>query len=270
MVSVQYSVSDLLYLMQRLRTPETGCPWDLEQNYLSITPSTIEEAYEVVDAIEQEDFAHLREELGDLLFQVVFYAQLAKEENRFDFDAVVHEITAKLIRRHPHVFPDGTLSSVFIETEQKSSAKVLAKWEAIKQQERQGKGHEGLLDDVPLALPALQRAQKIQKRVAKAGMDWSSADAVLEKLQEEIAELREAIALGSKDAIKDEMGDVLFTCVNVARHLQLDADQALRASSGKFEARINTMTKLMANDDVSWQELNASQLDQYWNTVKGT
>jgi len=197
----RYQLEDLLYLMKRLRTPETGCPWDLEQNYLSITPSTIEEAYEVVDAIERQDFEHLKEELGDLLFQVVFYGQLASEDGYFQFDDVVHELSDKLIRRHPHVFPDGTLQSVKGMPSISGASEVKEVWEQIKAEERDKKGNTGILDDVPVALPALQRSQKLQKRVAKAGMDFRNLSGVLAKLREEIAELEQAVEAGSEQNI---------------------------------------------------------------------
>ena len=165
MTSYKYSTDDLLYLMARLRDPQTGCPWDIKQDYASIAPSTLEEAYEVVDAIEKQDFVHLKEELGDLLFQVIFYSQLGKEENRFDFAGVVSDLVEKLVRRHPHVFPDGTLASK-IDNRHTLPTDVKARWEAIKQQERDAKGSQSLLADVSLNLPALSRAAKLQKRAA--------------------------------------------------------------------------------------------------------
>ena len=261
-----YDLESLLELMRRLRTPETGCPWDLEQSYLSITPSTIEEVYEVVDAIEREDFDHLREELGDLLFQIVFYARLAQEEGRFDFSDIVHSLTAKLIRRHPHVFPQGRLDSerrLNLDEEQ-----VLQRWEQIKTEERQEKGQHGILEDVPKALPGLQRAQKLQKRVAKAGMDWRSVEDSIVNLESEIAELREAIKAGDQIEVEDELGDMFFSCVNIARHLKLDADKSLRRSNKKFEQRIMKMEELFRQRGLSWGELDDNQLDQLWRESK--
>ncbi len=185
----QYSVDDLLYLMARLRDPESGCPWDIKQDYASIAPSTLEEAYEVVDAIEKQDFVHLKEELGDLLFQVIFYSQLGKEDERFEFASVVSDLVAKLIRRHPHVFPDGTLQSR-IDNRNTLQADVKARWEAIKQQEREAKGAQGLLADVPLNLPALSRAAKLQKRAASVGFDWDNVYGPIAKVRVEWVSLK--------------------------------------------------------------------------------
>lgn len=282
--SPKYDITDLLYLMKRLRTPETGCAWDLEQSYASITPSTIEEAYEVVDAIQREDFVHLKEELGDLLFQVIFYTRLAEEDELFDFSSVVDTLTAKLVRRHPHVFPEGTLTSAISDPSERESAAVLKQWEQIKSDERKEKGQGGVLDDVPLALPSLQRAQKMQKRVAKAGMDWRSVDAALKNLESEIAELREAISEGdaqtaegvdvaardrAREAIADEMGDVLFSCVNVARKLKLDSDQVLRQANTKFERRIGEMEAALKADNVkAWDSLSDEALLACWQQAK--
>lgn len=268
MTDKRFGVSELLELMSRLRTPETGCPWDLEQDYLSITPSTIEEAYEVVDAIEREDFRHLKEELGDLLFQVVFYAQLAKEEGHFDFSSIVDALTAKLIRRHPHVFPDGTLESVRDVDSSEQEALVSKRWEQIKAEEREEKGQHGVIDDVPLALPALQRAQKLQKRVAKAGMDWRSAQAALGNLEAEISELKQALDQCDELSIEDELGDVFFSCVNLARKLNKDSDKLLRASNSKFEQRIREMERQFETDELTWSQLDDTQLDEYWSKAK--
>lgn len=263
-----YSLNDLLELMTRLRTPKTGCPWDLAQNYASITPSTIEEAYEVVDAIDREDYAHLKEELGDLLFQVVFYAQLAQEESRFTFSEIVSSLTEKLIRRHPHVFPDGTLESVNDPKLAFASEQVNQRWEQAKAEERKEKGEAGLLDDVPRALPSIQRAQKLQKRVSKAGMDWSDASAALDNMEAEIAELRAAIEHQNNYEIEDEMGDVLFSCVNVARKLRRDADKSLRASNNKFESRIRKMELLLREDGLVLSKLDENEQDRYWQEAK--
>ena len=265
----QYSLAELLELMARLRTPETGCPWDLAQSYASITPSTIEEAYEVVDAIEREDYEHLKEELGDLLFQVVFYAQLAREESRFTFADVISGVTEKLLRRHPHVFPYGRLESVRDPNSELESEQVGQRWEQIKAEERKAKGELGLLDDVPRALPSLQRAQKLQKRVAKAGMDFQSASDALKNLEEEIAELREAIESQNQPEVESEMGDVFFSCINVARKLRLDADQSLRQSNRKFEQRIKQMDALVQEGGLTWSDLSDSDQDRLWQESKG-
>ena len=263
-----YTFDDLLYLMQRLRASDGGCSWDLKQNYLSITPSTIEEVYEVVDTIEREDWSHLKEELGDLLFQIVFYAQLANEDGYFDFAAIVHAITDKLVRRHPHVFPNGVLREQpsfdnILETEA-----VVTNWEQIKHNERQAKGCDGVLDDVPLALPALQRAQKLQKRVSKAGMDFSDLDQVFAKLEEEITELKQAVAKRNKDNIEEELGDVLFCCTNLARHLKCDADQSLRRSNNKFVERVETMEQLLKAENKVWSDCDDVALESLWQQSK--
>lgn len=231
-----YSIDDLLYLMARLRDPETGCPWDIKQDYASIAPSTIEEAYEVVEAIEKQDFLHLKEELGDLLFQVIFYSQLGKEENRFEFAGVVSDLVAKLVRRHPHVFPDGTLHSR-IDNRHTLPLDVKARWEAIKQEERAQKGTTGVLDDVPLNLPSLTRATKLQKRAASVGFDWDEVQGPIAKVREELLEVEEALANKNLVAVEEELGDLLFSVVNISRYLKIDAETALRAANRKFEER---------------------------------
>lgn len=263
-----YDLNDLLYLMERLRRPDTGCPWDIAQDYRSITPSTIEEVYEVVDAIERQDFAHLKEELGDLLFQVVFYAQLGKEDGRFDFAGIVHTLTDKLVQRHPHVFPDGTLQSERDPHAESQVEKIKESWEKIKASERKSKGEHGVIDDVPIALPALQRSQKLQKRVSKAGMDFRSVSAVVEKLEEEVAELKQAITQTDADNIQEEMGDVLFSAVNLARHLKVDADQSLRDANNKFSSRVKKMETLLNEQSLAWQDCSDDQLEALWQQAK--
>jgi ATP diphosphatase len=231
-----YDTDDLLYLMSRLRDPQTGCPWDIKQDYASIVPSTLEEAYEVVDAIEKGDFIHLKEELGDLLFQVIFYSQLGSEDGHFSFAGVVSDLVAKLVRRHPHVFPDGTLKSQ-IENRHTLPTDVKARWEAIKQQERQAKGAQSVLADVPLNLPALTRAAKLQKRAATVGFDWQDVNGPIAKVREELLEVEGALAAADSRAIEEELGDLLFSVVNVSRFLKIDPEQALRKASKKFEQR---------------------------------
>ena len=214
MADATYTIDNLCYLMERLRKPGTGCPWDLKQTFKSLAPCTLEEAYEVIDAIEHEDYGQLKEESGDLLFQVIFYSQLGKERNLFDFEEVVSLLVKKLISRHPHVFPEGTLTS-----ERQSGRAALNEqaikdnWESIKQGERKEKGQASILDDIPLGLPALTRATKLQKRAARHGFDWPDVQGVLEKINEETRELNEAIAGEEVDAIEEELGDVLFTCL---------------------------------------------------------
>lgn len=262
-----YDIDDLLQLMARLRDPDSGCPWDCQQDYRSLVAYTVEEVYEVVDAVERSDFAHLSEELGDLLFQVVFFARIAEQEGRFDFAAVVDGIVRKLLVRHPHVFPDGSLGS-------RRGADVVAmeevkeQWENIKQRERHGKGHGRLLADIPAALPALMRAQKIQKRVAKIGFDWHSIDGVVVKTREELAELEVALASADQDAIADELGDLLFCCVNLARHAGGDAETLLRRATLKFEARFAQMEVLAEAGNASLADFDAAGLDGLWRAVK--
>ena len=262
----KYSVPDLLRTMERLRDPENGCPWDIAQSFKSIVPSTLEECYELAEAIEREDYDHVAEELGDVLFQVIFYAQLGREHGLFSFDTVVNTLVGKLIRRHPHVFADGQLEGIV--NARSSVAEVKQSWEAIKQTERDNKQQTGILADVPVALPALPRAQKLQKRVAQVNFDWPDATAVLDKLQEEVDELRCALASARSNDIHEEMGDVLFTCVNLARHLGLDAEESLRQSSTKFERRFSCMEGIARKEGSTLGALDEEQLDQLWRRAK--
>jgi ATP diphosphatase len=261
-----YSIADLLRVMQRLRDPAAGCPWDLEQTFSSIVPSTLEECYELADAIAHEDYPHVAEELGDVLFQVVFYSQMAAEEALFSFDSVVDTLVDKLIRRHPHVFADGDIEGVVDEDSSIESVKL--SWESIKQGERKARKQYGILSDVPVALPALPRAQKLQKRAAQVGFDWSDVNGALDKLSEELAELREAVESRSPDRSVDELGDVMFSCVNVARHLGVDAEATLRQSTGKFEMRFKRMEALAQERGQQLGELDEQQLDRLWDLAK--
>ncbi len=262
----KYSLPDLLRTMERLRDPQTGCPWDIAQSFESIVPSTLEECYELAEAIEHEDYAHVEEELGDVLFQVIFYSQLGREQGHFSFATVVNTLVDKLIRRHPHVFADGQLEGIV--NARTSVAEVKQSWEAIKQAERDNKQQTGILADVPVALPALPRAQKLQKRVAQVNFDWPDAAAVLDKLQEEVDELRCALASAQSNEIHEEMGDVLFTCVNLARHLGLDAEESLRLSSTKFERRFSYMEVIAEKEGSTLGTLDEQQLDQLWRRAK--
>lgn len=264
----RYALEDLLRVMQRLRDPEGGCPWDLKQDFTTIVPSTLEECYELADAIERGDLPHVAEELGDVLFQVIFYCQLGDERQAFDFAGVVDSLVHKLIRRHPHVFAGGeiegrTMASVGVDT-------VKQNWEAIKRIEREGKNRGGTLDDVPLALPALPRAQKIQKRAAGVGFDWPEVEAVFAVVDAELAELREAFSRADRAAIEDETGDVLFSMVNLARHLRLDAEAALRRATHKFEGRFRTMEAEAAADGVQLGDESAEALERRWSRAKST
>jgi len=265
--SGRYTVDDLLRVMQRLRDPEGGCPWDLKQDFHTIVPSTLEECYELAEAIEHGDFPHVAEELGDVLFQVVFYARLGEEQGLFSFLDIVHTLVGKLLRRHPHVFASGDIEGVVADGV--DVAEVKRSWEAIKREERAARAQGGVLDDVPVALPALPRAQKLQKRAALVGFDWPDATAVLDKLDEERRELQEAMADGSQADIADEMGDLLFTCVNLSRRLGLDAEALLRQSSSKFERRFRSMEKsAAAAGSADLRTLTAVELDELWRAAK--
>ncbi|WP_263141213.1 nucleoside triphosphate pyrophosphohydrolase [Pseudomonas sp. RIT-PI-AD] len=267
----RHSLDDLLHLMARLRDPRHGCPWDLKQDYASIVPHTLEEAYEVADAIERGDFAHLPGELGDLLFQVVYYSQLAREERRFDFADVVDGITRKLIRRHPHVFPDGDLYGR-PDLPRLDEVAVKRRWEEIKAEERAEKATApeqlSLLDDVPAALPALNRAAKLQKRAALAGFDWPEAAPVFEVVRGELEEVREAVQQKDQAAIADEVGDLLFAAVNLARHLAVDPETALRAANGKFERRFRFIEARLREAGRAVEGTGLDELEALWNAAK--
>ncbi|WKN20646.1 nucleoside triphosphate pyrophosphohydrolase [Azotobacter vinelandii] len=266
-----YRLDDLLHLMARLRDPRHGCPWDLQQSYASIVPHTIEEAYEVADAIERRDFAHLPGELGDLLFQVVYYSQLAREEGRFDFAAVVDGITRKLIRRHPHVFPDGDLYGAPNRPKPAEEA-IRQRWEDIKAEERAEKAAApeqlSLLDDVPLALPALSRSVKLQKRAARVGFDWPEALVVVDKLREELDELLEAMSGSDPQAIVDELGDLLFAATNLARHLAVDPEVALRGANHRFEWRFRFIEQALRASGRSPEGCSLDELEALWAEAK--
>ncbi|MCQ4252503.1 nucleoside triphosphate pyrophosphohydrolase [Stutzerimonas stutzeri] len=266
-----YQLNDLLHLMARLRDPQHGCPWDLQQNYASIVPHTLEEAYEVADAIESGDFDHLPGELGDLLFQVVYYSQLAKEEGRFDFSTVIDAITRKLIRRHPHVFPDGDLYGS-PELPRLDEAAIKQRWEEIKAEERAEKAAApeqlSLLDDVPGALPALSRAAKLQKRAAQVGFDWPEALPVVDKVREELGEVLEAMSENDPKAIAEELGDLLFVVVNLARHLKVDPENALRAANGKFERRFRFIEQALREAGRPIESCDLEALDALWGAAK--
>ncbi len=266
-----YQLDDLLHLMARLRDPQHGCPWDLQQDFVSIVPHTLEDAYEVADAIEQGDFAHLPGELGDLLFQVVYYSQLGREQALFDFAQVVHGITAKLVRRHPHVFPDGDLYGS-PDVPRLGEAAIKQRWEQIKAEERAERAAEpqqlSLLDDVPQALPALNRAGKLQKRAAQVGFDWPDALPVVDKVREELDEVLEAMASGDAAAQGEELGDLLFAVCNLARHLKVDPEQALRAANHKFERRFRHIEQALRDAQQDFAACSLEQLDALWGEAK--
>lgn len=267
MTAKNYNLSDLIYLMQRLRTPDTGCPWDLAQSYQTIAPSTIEEAYEVVDAIEKQDYPHLKEELGDLLFQVIFYSQLGCEDGHFDFHGVVSDLVAKLVRRHPHVFPDGDLRAIS-SADDLDDETIKAQWEQIKAQERKGKGKVRLLDDVPASLPSLTRAAKLQKRAATVGFDWPDEQGPLAKVAEETQELHQALANDDADNIDEELGDLLFSVVNVARKLKRDPETLLRQANRKFEQRFGAVEQTLEGQAKDFSDVNLEEMEAIWQSVK--
>lgn len=256
-------VQDLLSIMARLRDREHGCPWDVEQSFATIAPYTIEEAHEVADAIERADYAALKDELGDLLLQVVFHAQMAAEAGLFDFAAVTDGLCAKLIRRHPHVFGDAVVSSAEEQT---------VRWEQLKADERRNQAGAdakaaSALDGIPASLPALQRAMKLQKRAAVTGFDWPDAASALAKFDEEAGELACEMAAGAgPQRLGDELGDLLFTAVNVARKLGLDPEAALKGACGKFERRFRAVEALMRDDGTD--PADADALDRLWRRVK--
>ncbi len=254
-------ISALLDIMRRLRDPQTGCPWDIQQDFASIAPYTIEEAYEVAGAIEDKDWAGLKDELGDLLLQVVYHARMAEERGLFDFADVVASITAKMVRRHPHVFGDADAIG-------SAEAQTVA-WEDHKKKERAAKSATGILDDVPRALPALMRAVKLQKRAATVGFDWDSAAKVLEKVVEEAHEIVEAQQAGSpQERIEDEVGDLLFVATNLARHLKVDPEAALRGTNAKFVKRFQFIERSLAAEGRAPADATLDEMEALWQRAK--
>ncbi|MGO1691391.1 MAG: nucleoside triphosphate pyrophosphohydrolase [Marinobacter sp.] len=279
---MSYSIDDLKVLMARLRDPETGCPWDTKQTFRSIVPHTLEEAHEVADAIEREDYGNLKDELGDLLFQVVFYSQIGAEEGRFSFDAVVDNLVRKLVRRHPHVFPEGTLESRIDPDNRPDEAWIKESWERIKAEERAKKQAEDTaaaalpsrLDGIARALPGMVRAEKLQKRASRHGFDWPNVGPVFDKLHEEIDELKEAwqaaeSGQGDHDAVEDELGDLLFVCVNLARFMKVNPEQAIGRTNHKFEARFRAIEQVLEREGRSFDAETLEALDEIWQSVKG-
>ncbi len=271
-------IGRLIDIMAKLRDPDGGCPWDVEQTFASIAPHTIEEAYEVVDAIDQNDMDGLKDELGDLLFQVVFHAQMAKESGDFDFDGVVDAIADKMVRRHPHVFGDAKVDN--------AEAQTIA-WEELKRLEREAKENaanpcraedpgqddpesgKSALDGLISALPALTRAHKLQKRAARVGFDWDTVAPVVEKVREELAEVEDEIESGDAARLLGEIGDLLFCCVNLARKLDIDPETALRGGNAKFERRFRRMEELLAKDGRKIDDLPVEDvLEAYWTRAK--
>jgi nucleoside triphosphate diphosphatase len=261
------AIERLLGVMARLRDPHGGCPWDLEQDFASIAPHTIEEAYEVADAIARNDLGHLKDELGDLLLQVVYHAQMAKEAGLFDFEQVAAAIADKMVRRHPHVFGTAEVASARAQSHA---------WDAAKAAERADKaeaagGTHGILDDVPLGLPALLRAAKLQRRAARVGFDWPEAAQVLDKIEEEIAELRAELEDGaSAERLSDEIGDLLFAAVNLGRHLDVDAEAALRQANAKFERRFRAIEQALRARGRRLEDASLDEMEALWQEAKAS
>ena len=252
-------IQKLLEVMKKLRDPESGCPWDLEQDFSTIAPYTIEEAYEVADAIEREDWDELRSELGDLLFQVVFYAQMASESGYFTFEDVAEGITGKMIRRHPHVFGDA---------DEKDAHAVRGRWEDIKEEERAAHDDKSALAGVTRALPALMRAQKLGKRAARVGFDWPDRNGVRLKIHEELDELEEAVGTREGHRIEEELGDLLFAVVNLARHVDVDPEKALTTANYKFERRFRAMEEAIEDEELDLRQMSLELLEQHWRKAK--
>jgi nucleoside triphosphate diphosphatase len=266
MLTEQASMNKLRWIMTELRDPETGCPWDIKQDFSSIVPHTIEEAYEVadavIDAVEHQDFSELEKELGDLLFQVIFYSQLGQEQKQFDFDSVVSAICEKLIRRHPHVFGDKNLSS---------EEEIKANWENEKAKERQQKSASeqiSILADIPKNLPALSQAAKIQKRCAHVGFDWHNIQDVFAKVVEEVEEVKVEIEQNNPEALAEELGDLMFAVVNLCRHAKKDPEQLLRQANQKFTKRFHGVEKQVENSGVEFEQHSLETLEAYWQQVK--
>ncbi len=266
MLTEQASINKLRWIMSELRAPETGCPWDIKQDFKSIVPHTIEEAYEVadavIDAVEQQDFSELEKELGDLLFQVIFYSQLGEEQKNFSFDSVVTAICEKLIRRHPHVFADKNLTS---------DSEIKANWENEKAKERQQKSLDkniSILADIPKNLPALSQAAKIQKRCAHVGFDWHNIEDVFAKVAEEVEEVKVEIEQNNSDALAEELGDLMFAVVNLCRHAKQDPEQLLRQANQKFTKRFNGVEQKVEDSGMKFEQHSLDKLEDYWQQVK--
>lgn len=262
-----YNLEDLRSIMVRLRDPEQGCPWDKEQTLETLVPYTLEEAYEVADAIRKEDDQELCDELGDLLFQIIFYTQITSEKNKFSFDDIVDAIAEKLVRRHPHVFANEQI---------KSAEEQTLAWEEHKEKERQKKAMDkgrkvSILEGISLALPALVRAQKLQKRASRVGFDWEDIRPVIDKVEEELSEFKaETSGVSGQDTkrIKEEMGDLLFSCVNLARHAGIDAESALREANLKFEGRFHAIEESLERQGKSVDKASLEEMDNLWNEAK--
>ncbi len=257
--SNDHPIFRLIEVMARLRDPDGGCPWDVEQTFATIAPYTIEEAYEVADAIQRGDLSELKEELGDLLLHVVFHTRMAEEDGLFDFGDVAEAISGKLVRRHPHVFG---------EADYRTAEEQTAAWEAIKKEERKAKEQHGVLDDVPVGLPALTRAVKLTKRAARVGFDWPSTREVMNKLAEETAELQAEIDAGDQEKAAEELGDILFVLANLARKLDADPEDILRGANAKFARRFAFIEAELAKDGRTPDQSDLEEMDGLWNKAK--
>ena len=252
-------LEELLSTFRSLRDPDTGCAWDREQTFKSIASCAIEEAYEVADAIDRKDFKSLKSELGDLFFQVVFHAEMANEKGIFNLKDVINELNDKLVRRHPHVFSNEKALS---------SEESLTIWEDIKAQERKTQKLDSLMDDVPKNLPSLLRAKKLQKRAARVGFDWIDANKVIDKIEEELEELKIEHSKNNKDKLAEEVGDILFTIVNLTRHYDLDPEDIMRRSNLKFEQRFKAMEKYSEQNNLELKGMSVDQLENVWQKIK--
>ncbi|KAA0011471.1 nucleoside triphosphate pyrophosphohydrolase [Billgrantia pellis] len=273
--TIRHDIDDLLTLMAVLRDSDQGCPWDLEQDWDSIVPHTLEEAYEVADVIERRAWDELPGELGDLLFQVIYYSQFAQEEARFDFRDVVHTLTDKMVRRHPHVFPDGTLASrrpPGVSAEQVETRQVHSRWESLKAAERAERIDDAttlsVLDDVPRTLPALSRAAKLSKRAARVGFDWPDTHGVIAKIREELDEVEQALEEGNRMHASEEVGDLLFAVTNLARTLKADPERCLRDTNAKFERRFRYVETALAKRGMTPGDADLDTMERYWQEAK--
>lgn len=256
-----YQIQDFVQLIAKLRDPNGGCPWDLKQNYHTMIPCLLEESYEVVDAIQLDNVANLKEELGDLLLQVVFLSQLATEEGKFNFDDVVNDVAEKIVRRHPHVFGDKSAHN---------EQEALQNWNAMKAAEKQHQAQSSILDNIPHSFPALMRAEKLQKRCAKVGFDWQEKVSVLAKIEEELSEVKQEINRPHfmPEKAEEELGDLLFTVVNLSRHLNCQAEEALRKANHKFERRFRALENKLKQQNKAFEDVSLAEMDLLWDEVK--
>ena len=262
----RYDLNDLKNVMKRLRDPDTGCPWDVRQTIESLQPFILEETYEVISAIIKSDFNNLSEELGDLLFQILFISQIADEMEEFNFEIIVDQLVKKMVSRHPHVFPEGSITSVNTQAHKISQSELKSRWETDKQSKRSSEGFKSVVDDIPLALPALLQSIKLQKRASLIGLDWQDIGKIHLKILEELRELQAEIKADNRDNLISELGDVLFSCVNLARKLDIDPEIALMQSNKKFAERVRYVEK--SCNEQSKGKIDQKFLDLYWARSK--